>query len=40
MEDRMLDMLNSQFPMAVGQRRYLRKKLSASPNETVSDVEE
>ena len=40
MEDRMLDTINNQFPMAVGQRRYLRKKLSASPNETVSDVEE
>ena len=40
MEDRMLDTINNQFPMAVGQRRYLRKKLSASPNETVSDAEE
>jgi hypothetical protein len=40
MEERMLDMINNQYPMAVGERRYLRKRLSAEPNPTQMRLEE
>ena len=33
LNERMLDMINNQYPMAVGERRYLRKQLSAQPNQ-------
>jgi hypothetical protein len=33
LDERMLDMINNQYPMAVGERRYLRKQLSAQPNQ-------
>ena len=35
MEEEMLDMIQKEYPMAVGQRRYLRKQLSAQPSEPI-----
>ena len=32
LNERMLDMINNQYPMAVGERRYLRRQLSVEPN--------
>jgi hypothetical protein len=40
MEERMLEMINRQYPMAVGQRRYLRKRLSGRPNPPEMELEE
>ena len=40
MEERMLEMINNQYPMAVGERRYLRKRLSAEPSPTQMKLEE
>ena len=40
LEKRMLDMINNQYPMAVGERRYLRKRLSAEPSPPEMNLEE
>ena len=40
MEEEMLDMIQKEYPMAVGQRRYLRKRLSAQPSEPIRQEED
>ena len=39
LEERMLDMIETAFPRAVGTRRYLRKELSAGPPPDLEDLE-
>tara|TARA_Y100000593_G_scaffold94647_1_gene194856 strand:- start:8063 stop:14938 length:6876 start_codon:yes stop_codon:yes gene_type:complete len=40
MEEEMLDMIQKEYPMAVGQRRYLRKKLSEEPGAPLAEEDD